>query len=536
MEFKQHTLPRMPSNHSPSFPLKRILVALKCSPFVVARLDNDLNITWIQCESYPLLEKTSGRSLTDLFPGNDELHEIIQLQQSVLASGVSKTTDVTWLDGKETRTCRLILEPVISHTDQVEGIVTLALDVTGKTRPRVASPIRSNDQDNGSSSSKPGEEPDQLLDAVLTGNERYRDILNQIPAGVIILAAPSGQFIFGNHRTIELFESRDVLKWIFYRRNGQRYSFRHTPLGRALLNEEVVENEEVKFLLPDNRWMFLTFNAAPLYDRHGKMIAVVATFEDITVRTLAEKARRRSERRLRRLNETLQDQITEQTSVLREKADEVRKLASELTIAEQLERRRIAQILHDGLQQYLYGLLLHVQVLKADTPENNARRVQDIENILKETVQITRTLTIELSPPALHGEGLQAALQWLATQMYDLHNLVVHVEVSSTFSQVDQEVRILVFRLVRELLFNVVKHAGVNEARLIAEEKNQMLIVRVEDDGIGFDPRLHKHVPGSTGGFGLFSARERLRLFGGTLEIQSAPGKGTVVNIIVPLA
>jgi signal transduction histidine kinase len=234
-----------------------------------------------------------------------------------------------------------------------------------------------------------------------------------------------------------------------------------------------------------------------------------------------------------------QAQVAEQTLALERSNRQVRALASALTLAEQRERRRISQILHDHVQQMLYGIQMRTYLIGLDAPEESKvyirEHLSEMETLVEEAIQSTRTLTVELSPPVLQSEGLGAAFNWLANQMSRLYDLEVDLQLSQDYQLGSEDLRVLVFQLVRELLFNVVKHAQVNQARVVMGPDGDQFAVCVEDGGVGFDANLLlKEEPRETGGFGLYSIRERLGLFGGELTIVSTPGSGTKVKLLLP--
>ncbi|MBX3000672.1 MAG: PAS domain S-box protein [Caldilineaceae bacterium] len=259
---------------------------------------------------------------------------------------------------------------------------------------------------------------------------------------------------------------------------------------------------------------------------------VAARTRDLEQRTaeLAEEVsvRKQAEAQLLHLNENLENQV-------RDRTHQVRDLASALTLAEQRERQRIAGILHDHLQQLLYALLFRMQLMQESSPEDVAALLPQFRNFVEEAVATTRTLTVDLSPPILAGEGLVEALLWLCEQMREIHHLTIHVEVRQRPSQIQEELRVLLFQLVRELLFNVVKHAGVDQARLTIGMEDKTLLLTVEDDGVGFMAEQALSGQKSAAGWGLFSIRERLSLFGASFEIHSIPAQGTRAIIRFPL-
>ncbi|MBX3011451.1 MAG: response regulator [Caldilineaceae bacterium] len=220
------------------------------------------------------------------------------------------------------------------------------------------------------------------------------------------------------------------------------------------------------------------------------------------------------------------------------KNHQLRELASALTLAEQGERQRISQILHDHVQQMLHGIQLRTHLLILDAPPSTHPSLQEhleaIQELTGDAIQATRTLTVELSPPVLQREGLTAAFRWLAGHMAEMHTLDVDLEIQEGCVLPNNELSMLLFQVTRELLFNVVKHAKVKRARLSLLEQGEMVIVRVTDDGVGFDPANQDRLRRKIGGFGLVNIQDRLNLFGGHVNIISDIGKGTSVTLSVP--
>lgn len=246
--------------------------------------------------------------------------------------------------------------------------------------------------------------------------------------------------------------------------------------------------------------------------------------------------RKHAEQQLRMLNESLEQRVAERTAVATRRAVQLRALAAELTLTEQRERRRLATILHDGLQQLLYAARLNVGTLQARvTDEDLGEIVERLDALLGQALTESRTLTVELSPPVLYVEGLQGALEWLARHMHERCGLAVEVEADPQVEPESEDVRILLFESVRELLFNVVKHAGIRLARVaMTRSSGDRLRLEVTDRGAGFDLEQVAARETTAAGFGLFSIRERLELLGGRLDVRSTPGEGTRVTIEVP--
>jgi signal transduction histidine kinase len=216
--------------------------------------------------------------------------------------------------------------------------------------------------------------------------------------------------------------------------------------------------------------------------------------------------------------------------------EQIRALASELTVTEQAERHRLAQILHDDLQQRIFAVQMQLSFLKDSYEKNDLQAFAvdfpQLEEWLAESIQVTRQLSVDLSPPILHGEGLVEALIWLAAQMEEQYSLKVDIRSNGTPTELDEKVRVLVFYALRELLFNIVKHAGTLEAAVRFEHDDSRLLVIVRDQGAGFASEEVMNDPKMA--HGLLIIRHRLNLLGCSLEINSQPGNGTEAIIEVP--
>jgi PAS domain S-box-containing protein len=242
---------------------------------------------------------------------------------------------------------------------------------------------------------------------------------------------------------------------------------------------------------------------------------------------------------LSRTIETLQEEVANRTLAeksLRERTEQLGSLASELTLAEQRERQRLAQVLHDGLQQLLAAANFRLSILERIEDDQVRRHVTELNGLICASIEMSRSLTAELSPPILREGGLQQALVWLGRWMRDKHDLAVDLHTQISETSMGEDVAILLFQATRELLFNVVKHAGVKSAQLQATSlPDGYLQITVTDQGAGFNADMLCRDGGRCGGFGLFSIRERLDLLGGSLEIDSKPGRGSRFTLTIPL-
>jgi two-component system CheB/CheR fusion protein len=270
------------------------------------------------------------------------------------------------------------------------------------------------------------------------------------------------------------------------------------------------------------RW-YLT-RLLPYRSAEDRIAGVVITFVDIS-------RRKRSEEELHALSRDLEQRVQARTR-------QVRTLTSSLVRAEQSERRRLSETLHDDLQQMLYGAHLKLRLgrdaLTRGAGEDSVQHLAQAEGLLARATQVTRQLSVDLNPPILRHEGLRAILEWLQGQMKELHELDVEIRTDGETRVEDSDARVLLFQVMRELLFNVAKHSGSKSAVAEVQERDGQLAITVADRGRGFDAQALGRDARDRPSVGLTSVRERVDLLGGSLAIESKPGQGARVTVCVP--
>lgn len=228
-------------------------------------------------------------------------------------------------------------------------------------------------------------------------------------------------------------------------------------------------------------------------------------------------------------------EVRRQAEKLQQRANQLAALAAEVADVEQRERRRLAQILHDNLQQLLVAARFRIGMFDSSPPDRQKAVIREIDELLNQAIESSRSLTAELSPPILHDAGLLPALEWLGRRMAKNHNLNVEVHSEDEIDFSADSLRAFVFNAVRELLFNCVKHSGVAEARItLSRTHDDYIRVTVADSGQGFEPALLETGADDRDHFGLFSIRERAALMNGYLDIISAPAAGTTIVLSMP--
>jgi len=224
------------------------------------------------------------------------------------------------------------------------------------------------------------------------------------------------------------------------------------------------------------------------------------------------------------------------------RTEQVRRLASSLAMAEHDERARVGRVLHDSLQQLLYGIQLKMALLAEEAAAKGQDQLKgyadEARHWIGVAIDTTRQITVDLNPPLLGEDKLADGLEWLQTQMLELHQLKVELAVGSHIRLPDPGLRVLLFQTVRELLLNVARHAGTKRAVITAREvggdHGRLLAIEVRDDGGGFDPAVLDREDEPRGGFGLRRLRDRLDLFGGRLDVDAQPGVGSRLTVYLP--
>lgn len=272
---------------------------------------------------------------------------------------------------------------------------------------------------------------------------------------------------------------------------------------------EANENENIT---RDGHRLWMAWSNQGVYDEAGNLVGVLSIGTDRTV----EKAARQE---------------------LLENQERLRSVASELVLAEERERRRLATEIHDNLSQTLAVARLKLQALEhEEQAEPLAEQLKALDELLEEAVANTRSITFDLSPPILYQVGLSAAIEWLGEQTQQRHGIQVHFHDDGEDKPLTEDVRTIVFQATREIFANLVKHAQARNVWVKVQALAGTLLVQVKDDGVGFAQEETQWSAHKPSGFGLFNIRERLNYVCGSVNIRSAPGQGTSVTLMAPLA
>lgn len=265
-----------------------------------------------------------------------------------------------------------------------------------------------------------------------------------------------------------------------------------------------------RIIRPDGSVRWVHDKGYPILNEVGRLYLTAGTFRDITELKQAE-------------IEIIEHQ------------KELKSLTAELQLAEERERRHIAQDLHDTIGQILSFSSRELKTLRKTAPVETARSLEEISNQLDEAVKQARTLSFDLSPNILYDLGFEVAVEDLIEKFSEERNINCTFENCRASKPLADHVSIFLYRSIRELLINVAKHAEADIVIVTLTRHGNDLHISVEDDGVGLD--VSEMLDGSRRpiGFGIFSIRERLDHIGGRFEIESGERKGTKVTLIAPL-
>jgi PAS domain S-box-containing protein len=352
------------------------------------------------------------------------------------------------------------------------------------------------------------EERRRATGELVKSEAKYRGLVDTSLVGVFH-SRINGQFIFVNEALARMFDFDSPDQMVIERAFSRWKDLNQRELFLTELQKRgYVRNFETETITHMDRHIHVLFSATLNGDDISGMVM------DITDRKRAEQKIIDYQQRLKAL-------------------------ATQLTIAEEKERRAIAADLHDHVGQSLALARIQLASARQFASESTlAEMLDEISDSLLKTLEDTQLLMLELSSPAMHEIGLSSAIsEWLESQIGNRHSLkteVINNIPDSRRKTLGPNVRTILFRNVRELLVNVVKHARANKVSVRLEDRSSSIRIIVEDDGIGFEPRAMIRAGSKVGGFGLFSIEELMADLGGNLRIVSEPGKGCTAILSAP--
>jgi PAS domain S-box-containing protein len=452
------------------------------------------------------VDEAQGRAIDEVFriineqtrkPAEDILRRV--LEEGCVAALANHTALVT-RDGQE-----IPIEdsaaPIRDRSGKVLGVVLVFHDVTEQRRAQ---------------------------QALRESETKLRAILENLNQGVVV-SNLDGKMFYWNPASLEMhgFHSMEESQrrlpeftdtFELSTLDGEVLSLDQWPLSRILRGEHL-RNWEVQVRRIDNDWQrVFSYGGNLARDSSGQTLVAVVTVNDITERKGMEEA-------LHSAKVHLEERV-------RERTEQLRNLSSARLASHERERKRLAHELHDGLGSLLTAIKLKAELALAD---NDNQSIKGVFNLLNEAIKESRRMQMALRPSILDDLGLLPTLDWLASQLQPGHDLDVDRFFDVEEDDIPVSLTTVIFRICQEALNNATKHSEADVVRMSLRKSNGHLELVVQDNGKGFDIEESLEKDSLTRGFGLIGMKERAELSGGSLFIDSAPGKGTTIHAKWPL-
>lgn len=317
-----------------------------------------------------------------------------------------------------------------------------------------------------------------------------------------------------------------------------------TTILRRVKQGERIDHFETIRQRKDGSHVNISLTVSPVRDDSGRVIGASKVARDITERVRVEEELRRSEEQLRTLAASLESQVRLRTQELEqrnaeiiEQSEQLRELSNRLLQTQDYERRHIARELHDSAGQTLTVLGMNVTRLVQDAEESTpelAKAAVEVFQLVQQLSQEIRTTSYLLHPPLLDESGLEAALSWYVKGLEQRNGIEITLRVSEGFGRLPRDMELAIFRVVQECLTNIHRHSGSKTAEIVIARNAQTVSVVVQDQGKGLSPEELEEIQSRGLGVGTRGMRERMRLFHGTLRVDSA-GPGVRVSAAIPV-
>lgn len=465
-------------------------------------------------------ETVVGRSLLELFPGHQG-SVILDTYRRVAKNGKSRIIEAHYQGESLPRALWLRIAVV----SMGEDIAILAQDISERKQAEIEVREREQRLRIAADAAELGVfEWTMKEDEPIWENERMHEIFGISPS----------------HKPLNLQEIRELI-------HPDDVKILERDLAESMRPGSFFRSEYRIRRESDKQWRWIESFGQFEFSPKGEPIRLIGVLRDITESKQMEEALRtykdELEDRVRErtaeiseINKKLLDQIEERkrTEVkLRSAQKDLRAMASEIVVTEERARQHFATDLHDTVVQTLGAAKLRGQLIQDEIPDKAKPVFMQVQDMISQSITQSRQIMAELSPPVLNELGLIAALEWLTDQISSKNGINIKFRGRDEYEPIKHDLQVLLFQATRELLLNVVKHSGAQEASVSVGGDRKKIRIEVKDNGKGFDGKVAFRAE-STGGFGLFSVKERLRHLGGQLAIYSKPGKGTRAVITAP--
>jgi len=359
------------------------------------------------------------------------------------------------------------------------------------------------------------DEVNKARDSLARRNKFIETILENLPIGLAVNRVDEGRATYMNHKFKEIYgwsdeDIRDIEE--FFLKVYPDETYRNEIMEKVYEDIRSRDPERMKWsglsiTTKTGKKKIIEAQNIPLFDQD----LMISTVQDITGKVETEK-------------------------VNKEYQESLRNLTKELLITEEKHRKEIAGNIHDNLNQTLVIAKMHItQLTKNIADKQILERLQSASEYIEDAIANSRKITYDLSPPVLYQLGLAEAVVWLSEKLENESGLQIKLSLDHHPKEVPESHLILTYRVIQELLTNIVKHSGATMAEVVFRKKNSDLHVNINDNGKGFNTREELNLKGQGDGFGLFAVRERVHNLNGTITIKGMRGKGTSIDLIIPL-
>ena len=389
-------------------------------------------------------------------------------------------------------------------------------------------------------------EQKQMEAAVRASEKRYRDLFDLVPVAVYSCNA-DGLIQEFNHRAVELWGREPARidpnekycgSFRIYYPDGRFMPHGNCPMAR-MLKGETLDSQELEIVIerPDGIRRSVIAHPLPIRNARGEIIEAINCLYDITERKQAEEA-------LQSLNLQLETRVVMRTAelqeantALQESQGRLQILSQRLVEVQEEERRAIARELHDRVGQSLSALNINLIIMRdqllPDSLERVASRFDDSMHLVGETITLVRDVMSNLRPAVLDDYGLEAALQSYVDEYRSRYEIKVVLErPAQPIPRLGPSIEMTFLRIAQEALMNIARHANASQVTLTLWQEDDSVCMAVQDNGSGIVSWQEANRPGS---HGLTIMRERAEAFGGKLKVGSVPGKGTRVEMNIPI-
>jgi signal transduction histidine kinase len=264
----------------------------------------------------------------------------------------------------------------------------------------------------------------------------------------------------------------------------------------------------------------LETSGLPIISEAEKMVGFLGIDRDIT-------KRKRAERKIKSFNKILEQKVKIRTK-------ELKRLNEHLAQSENQMRNKIASDLHDSVVQTLAISIFKLKNIKVAGKPFNLEEISKIEEYLELSMMEIKSLVYQISPPILDDFEIDTILEFLIEENNKTHNLnIKYIKHIDNPVHIDKTKRILVYRVISELITNIRKHSGSKDAEIEISKSENLILLRIEDAGVGFDQ--NKYTNKNFCGFGIYSISERIENLGGNFSLFSKPNVGTKILFSIPL-